>query len=184
MGGIIMDNLYLMTYKCQRGDKDSLMKIICKFKPLIQKYSRKLNYDDAEDELILGLVETVIFLPIDTKEYLKKDECIVGYINMSIKNRYINLSKKYCQIYNLEMELNEDINIKGNENIYISVENKIFIKDILNKLTSLQKEVVIKKFFKEYKDNEIAKQLGISRQAVNRIKNRALKKMKLECVVK
>lgn len=175
-----MNKLHLIVYKCQKGDKNSLMEIIHKFEPLLKKYSRKLNYEDAKDDLILTLIEAVIFLPINTKEYLKKDECIVGYISMAIKNQYINLSKKYCKIYNNETELYDNVNTRLSKNIYEYSDNKILICQLLGKLTSLQKEIIIKKFFKNYSDNDIAKQLKVSRQAVNRIKNRALKNMKEE----
>lgn len=177
-----MNELYSMVYKCQNGNKESLMKIIFKFKPLIKKYARKLKFEDSTSELVSALIETVFFLPIHSKEYLKRDECIVGYINMSIKNKYINLSKKYCKISNMELELNEDISIKCNKDTYAITDNKIFINELLNELTVLQKEIIIKKFFEDYKDNDIATQLGISRQAVNRIKNRALKKCECNAI--
>ncbi|KAA8666397.1 sigma factor-like helix-turn-helix DNA-binding protein [Clostridium sp. HV4-5-A1G] len=40
------------------------------------------------------------------------------------------------------------------------------------------KKVIIKKFFYGFTDTEIGKQLSISRQAVNRLKNRALERLR------
>ncbi|MDI3476564.1 MAG: hypothetical protein PWQ59_89 [Thermoanaerobacterium sp.] len=41
------------------GDKDALWELIQRFKPLINKYKRKLGYDGAEEDIILWLVKTV-----------------------------------------------------------------------------------------------------------------------------
>ena len=49
----------------------------------------------------------------------------------------------------------------------------IFVKDLLNQVTELQKKILILKFIKNYSETEIASILKISRQSVNRAKNRA-----------
>lgn len=38
--------------KCKCGDKQSKMSLIEKFYPILNKYSRKLGYEDAEQDLI------------------------------------------------------------------------------------------------------------------------------------
>lgn len=172
-----MTILYDMIIKSQNGDKKSLMEIIKKFNPIIKKYSRKLSYDGADSDLIISLIETIFFLPILNNSNLKKDEYIVGYISTSVKNKYINLAKKNTKISINETELNLDF--ITNKMIF-SAEDNIFIKDLLDRLTKLQKKVIILKFFNGYTDNEIACNLHISRQSVNRTKNRALKKLRKE----
>lgn len=52
------------------------------------------------------------------------------------------------------------------------------IKSLLSMLTELQKKIIILKFFLNYSDIEIANELCKSRQVVNRIKNRALKRLR------
>ncbi|AST56664.1 hypothetical protein BFT35_06145 [Thermoanaerobacterium thermosaccharolyticum] len=49
------------------GDKEAMLKLIQKFKPLINKYKRKLGYDGAEEDIILWLVKAV-------KKYKKGEE--------------------------------------------------------------------------------------------------------------
>ncbi|MEG6566939.1 hypothetical protein V6B95_08190 [Thermoanaerobacterium saccharolyticum] len=44
-----------------------MLKLIQKFKPLINKYKRKLGYDGAEEDIILWLVKAV-------KKYKKGEE--------------------------------------------------------------------------------------------------------------
>ncbi|WP_461614011.1 sigma factor-like helix-turn-helix DNA-binding protein [Clostridium sp. Marseille-QA1073] len=56
--------------------------------------------------------------------------------------------------------------------------NYVFVKDILNQVTKLQRKILILKFIKNYSETEIASILKISRQSVNRDKNRALVTLK------
>lgn len=170
-----MNNLYELVTKAQNKNKNAIMDIICKFQPLINKYARKLSYDDAKSELAVTLIQTVIFLPIKRKQYLRDDKCIVGYINKSIINKYIYLSKIRNKINQKETELNLDLCA---DKYYVNIDNSILIRNLLDKLPKLQKYIIIQKFFFQYSDVEIGKKLCISRQAVNRIKNRALKNMK------
>lgn len=45
--------------KSQKGDKDSTLKLIEKFTPLIKKYEYKLNYEDAYNDLIMDFIESI-----------------------------------------------------------------------------------------------------------------------------
>ncbi|WPC42340.1 sigma-70 family RNA polymerase sigma factor [Clostridium sp. JS66] len=174
-----MEELYCLVKESKEQNKDSLMKIIEMFKPLIKKYSRKLSYDGAETDLLITFIETVLFLPIFKNENLKKDKCIVGYIHSSIKNKYIYLSKKNMNILKTETELNLDI---CQNEFSSSIEDSFLMKYLVDNLNELQKKVIIQKFFYNYSDIEIGKKLKISRQAVNRIKKRALNNLRKEFV--
>lgn len=170
-----MNELYIVVKNCQNKNKDSILKMIERFNPLIKKYSRKLNYDGADTDLIISLIETINSLPLSKSNIIKEDKYIVGYISSSIKNKYIYLSKKYSKIYEKETKLNLDI---SNDETSRSMEEFILIEMLLDKLPTLQRNIIIQKFIKGYTDAEIANQLNISRQAVNRAKNRGLKNLK------
>ena len=43
---------------------------------------------------------------------------------------------------------------------------------------ALQRDVILLRYYKDYSDREISEKLKISRQAVNRAKNRGLKRLK------
>lgn len=62
--------------------------------------------------------------------------------------------------------------------IYPNFEDKLTVDTLINKLTKKEKTVIILKYFYEYSDVEIANIFGVSRQAINKTKNRALNKMK------
>ncbi len=174
-----MEELNLIVKKAQNGDEKSMMEIIEKFKPLTKKYSRKLNYDDAEVDIIIFLIETIKKIPIFTNINLNKDECIVGYIHTSIKNRYISLSKEYMSINSHETPL--DINIISHYTLQDdqeSINNHIFIFHLLDKLPPYQKQIIKNIFIDNMPETALSNRLHVSRQSVNRAKNRALSNMK------
>ncbi len=174
-----MDNLNHMVKKAQEGNEKSMIELIQKFSPLIRKYSRKLNYDDAEADIIIFLIETIKKIPIFNNINLNKDECIVGYINTSIKNRYISLSKKYISIVSQETKL--DVNIFLDYTLQDkqeSIDNHIFITFLLDKLPHYQKQIIENIFINNIPEIYLSKRLHVSRQSVNRAKNRALSNLK------
>lgn len=165
------ESLYYLINNSKRGDKDSMMEIIIKFNPLIKKYKYLLQYDGAESDLIIELIKIIRKIPIDKDLNFRLDKYLVAYISYSIKNKYIFLSKKYNSIYSHETELNLDI---SEATTNLNLEDRLFILDILDKLSNAQRNVLILSFIKDYSDSQISKILNISRQAVNRTKNRAI----------
>ncbi len=61
----------------------------------------------------------------------------------------------------------------------ISIERRILIYDLLSRLSKKQREIIVLEYFYGYKDREIGNKLNVSRQAVNKQKNSALKKLRL-----
>jgi RNA polymerase sigma factor (sigma-70 family) len=57
-------------------------------------------------------------------------------------------------------------------------ETEILLRNALDTLPKQQKIILVKKYYMGYSDTEIAHHLDISRQAVNRSKSRALKKIR------
>lgn len=168
-------NLYILTAESQRGDATSLLEIIKKFEPLIKKYSRKLNYDGSDTDLIISLIETVQSIPISEKVSLKREECLVSYIANSLKYKYIKLSKKYSNLYVNELELKEEL-LSGENSL--DMETHIMLNTSWNKLPLSQKTVLNEIYIKGYTVSEVAKKLHISRQAVNKTKNKGLNNLK------
>ena len=57
-------------------------------------------------------------------------------------------------------------------------ENLLFFYELLKKLSIIQKRVIVYKYLEGYSDIEISKILKISRQAVNKLKNRGLENIR------
>lgn len=170
-----MEKLYNLLMNSKHGDKNSTLIILEKFNPLLNKYCRKLNYDGSYTDLIICLLETIKTIPIENNAKLRNDSTIVAYLHISIKHKYINLSKKNCAIISNETELNTDI---LGENSYNYIDEKLFIKEIVDKLSDFQKHIIKSIYINNIPESTLAKQMNVSRQAINRIKNRALNNLR------
>lgn len=78
-------NIYKLVYYAQKKDEDAVMFLLDKFHPLIRKYGRYLNYEDAEDDL------KVDFIMLVFKINLKNLRCttnqyLLAYINKAVKS--------------------------------------------------------------------------------------------------
>jgi RNA polymerase sigma factor (sigma-70 family) len=174
-----MSELSTLIRKAQKGNQDCMLEIIDKFRPLIKKYSKKLKYDGSDSDLTISLIEIINYIPIYKNIKFKEEKYIVGYINTSITHKYIELSKKNTNLINKEMEL--DLNIMSN---YKSIEEwslidtNIFICSLMDKLSDYHKHIIRKIFMYNMSEADLAKELSISRQSVNRAKNRALNSLR------
>ncbi len=72
----------------QRGDGNATLSLINKFNPLLKKYSRKLYYEDAYNDLLIDFLELLHDMQTDSL----RDRCdavTVSYIATSIHNSYV-----------------------------------------------------------------------------------------------
>lgn len=164
-----------LVLAAQNDNKDAIMEIISIFRPLIKKYSAKLLYDGAESDLIILIIKLVKSFRISNKDNNIYDRDIIAYINASVKHEYIRLSKKFSKIVKMEIELNEDIYLIETD---YNIENILLINELLDKLSSMQRTILIELFLIGRTQTDLAKKLNISRQAVNKNKFKALNKLK------
>lgn len=160
--------------KVQKGDKDALLMLIEQFMPLINKYKRKLDCDGSETDLLIKFIEIA---KSEKTVNIITDEQLIEYIKICIKNEYIRLSKNQNKVQKSEL-LILDNDMPDKANIYDEIDMKTVVRQALNQLTSLQKEIIIRTVINNEKEKDIAKDLNISQQAVNKAKNKALEKMK------
>lgn len=169
-----MHNSLLLSLikKFKEQDMNAFTIIYDEFKKLILLYSTKIQDEDATQELTLFLIE--LLYNIDISKF-KNDfsDSLKRYIAVSIRNKYISLSKQKVKYINQTSELFEDIFLT--EQPFCE---KLDIYRALSKLTYKQKTVIIYRYIYCYSDAEIAKLFSISIPAVNRLKNRALETLK------
>lgn len=166
-------DLYYTLQKAQKGDEEAILKIIDKFKPTICKFKKKLNYEEAETDLIIILLETIKKIPME-KFYKRNDGIIINYIYFSLKNRSTKLFYKTIKkIKTIELDENIIVDTKIQ-----STDSSIFIYELIKKLSKIQREVIIYNILYGYTIVEISNMFHISRQAVHSAKNRGLKKLK------
>ena len=157
----------------KKGDKDSMLEILSKFKPLIKKYSYMMNYEDAENDLILSMIQLINDMPS-----LSNDGQAVNYINQSIYNAYIKHIK--LQIKKRKNEyLCDTEEIKNISMLYDDFyEANVDLKCAIEQLSKNQRNVIILKFIYMLPDKEIMKKLKLSRQSVYKNKIKGLEKLK------
>lgn len=167
--GILCD----LIVSAKDKNKDSLMEIINKFRPLIKKQAYALNYEDAENDLIVDMIELIYNMP-----FFQHDGQAVTYISTSIRHSYVKFLKQRIRLRENECIYDPDI-IKNIENLSEDFEKKdLNLIFAIRKLNYNQKWVIIYKFFFMFKDKEIMNKLNISRQAVYNNKNKALKNLR------
>lgn len=172
--------LYDLINSVQKDDKEAMTELINKFHPLLKKYAAKLNYEDAYEDIVLYYIGLIKSINLD-QLVCTRDEVIVSYINVSIINFY---KKKVLKLINDKKEI--VLSDLTEEQMYYAdvksaVEDKtdIFIEFGLRDLLSDNECRMIYLIYVEgYTTAEIARLSNKSRQAVNQLKNRALKKIK------
>ena len=154
--------------KFKKQDMTVFSLIYDNFKRLISVYASRLFYEDGISDLTLFLIE--LLYSIDLSRF-EADETfgIKKYIAVSIRNKYIALSIQKDADTNNALPLFE---------VAVPVHDKfddtVLVAQALKVLNQKQKSVLIYKYVYGYSDCEIACALGITRQAVNGLKNRAL----------
>ncbi|GMQ59589.1 hypothetical protein AN1V17_39860 [Vallitalea sediminicola] len=168
-------NLQSTIKDIKNNNKYAMELLLDTFSPLLKKYAYKLNYEDAIYELSIFLIETVINFP----SRIIEDKFAVSYICKCMYHQYLKLSIKNDKI---RKEIPTEDNILYSYLSYDSkIENKIILEYAIEKaLSSKEKQIISLKYNSGYSDSVIAEKLGISRQTVNKYKNKALRNLKKE----
>lgn len=173
--------LYVIK-KARDGDHESMMELITRFSPLIRKYARILNYEDAYEDLLVEFIDFIYTFKVDNiKE--KNDGVLVNYICKVLRNKYIKLSKYKSTLYAAEVHIDDlpDSQKFMVENSMVEPPNELLsLKELLpnNLLTKYQQRVILLHYYYGVPISLIAKQEGVTRQNVNKAKNAALRKLK------
>lgn len=166
--------LYLLFQSAQLGDEESILKLYNKFIPKIRKCARLLNYETAETDITIRFLEFIKNTNFNALNS-KSDGAVVNYTNKFFNNAYLNLLRTHMS--KIKYVYLDDENTFTNDIPYYDKRDDL--EDAyLSYLTELQKKIIILKYVYGYSDDEIAKDLQISRQAVNRTKNRGLDTIK------
>lgn len=166
------NEMFVKIMNIKKGNNDELIEVIEMFKPLIRKYSKMIDGEDAEQDLKIFLINLLNKIPVDS-DRLYEDKAIFAYIAKSLRSEYIKLSKKRDKKILNEVEIDLDVDLGSNE-----LESEIELLDMF-KVLSEKEAYIIKLIYVYYLSvTEVAEYMNISRQAVNKTKNRALNKIK------
>ncbi len=168
-----MENGCLITLikKFREKDMSVFPVIFAEFEGLIYHYSLKCDAEDIFQELTVFLLELLYKVDISRFEALS-GEGLKRYIAVSLRNKYVAFSKA-DSVFKRNNEYLDD---------FVSVEpdflGEFILREGLDRLTPKQREIIIFKYLHNYTNNDIARILKISRQAVNQIKNRAVETLR------
>ena len=164
------------------GDDNAMIEIIEQFTPIIDKYTRLMNYDeDCRSELVLKLI-ALVKNEIDTEKMQNTgDGAIVNYITHAIRHHYIAFSKAFCRKRDNEIVYDRDIfvelledNLQTPENM----DNGLMMEMLRSNLTNREYMCVRLIVLEGWTAEQVAARFDVTKQAINQCKIRALAKVK------
>lgn len=161
--------IYEDIIKAKSRNYDSIDRIINCFEPQLNKYSRLLNGEDTKQELIIYLIKIIDTIPIN-EDCIWHDKAILSYISKSLKNDYIKLSKREHNIKKVELDLCNELESEYFEEDFSFIE-------LFKELTEKESYIIKLIYIYDFSVSEIAQTMKITRQAVNKTKNKGLKKL-------
>lgn len=173
-----MEISLLHTFEAaQQGEENEILFIIEKFNPLLSKYAGRLSAEDGKNELIFFLLAFIKKADLTKFQF---DAQLIAYLEQSVVHEYIRLSKKYDKTNQHEQLLgDENINAEV-QDFALASDSNLFVSSCFQKLNDKEQRVLYLHYVLEYSIAEIAELCQVSRQAVNQLKNRAVKKISSE----
>ena len=165
--------------RAQSGSQEDMLFIIQKFEPQLKHYSRRLH-SDAQSELTLRFIETIHAMNLDSLRS-QGDGTIVAYLAQSVRNAYISLLpfKKTVEPPVSWEELTEAqllglvAPIREREVLDFSE-----LLDTCPELTKKERKVLTLIYLHGYTSVDIARIVHTTKQNINQVKMRALKKLR------
>ena len=176
-------SLYSSIQEVQQNKSDDVILFLLeKFRPLLKKcvnsvHSSLYDKDEIYNEFQTFFVELIITLPLNDL-HDNSDSTLLSYIHKSMKNHmYVIYEKNSLKKNEL---FYDDIQINDFQSVFYSMDSILDfkIRDLKAILTDKEYDVVFKIFVNDLTVSEIANIKHISRQAINRTKLSAFRKIK------
>ena len=176
-----MKDFISLIKSAQADNENAMLEIIDAFEPLIVKYTSYMGYnEDVHSELVLKLISFVKTIDLD-KLRCQNNYVIVDYIEKTIRNEYIALSKgqNRTKSHEVHFEYEDFVNISETKNsLQDSLHDELIydiMKSVLTEREFLCVDLVV---LQGYTAEQVGERLGITKQAVNQCKKRGLNKLK------
>lgn len=169
-----------LLVRAQRGDEEAMLELIKRFQPLLRKYAKKLRYDDAYEDCRLFFIELIKSVDLKKLNTLE-DPGVISYIKVSVAHFY---GKKIRKMKEEEREIAFS-ELTEEQRYYVEARTaKQDEQDFLAELgvdrllNANEKGILYLVYAKGYTTAEIARKYHKSRQTVNQLKMRTLKKLR------
>lgn len=177
-----MKNIAEKIRLAQTGNDEAMVEILDICNPLIRKYTRLLNYDeDCRSELILKVISLVKNEIKLEKIQNPNDGVMINYFSKALRNQYIALSIGKCHIRDHEAGYEQDTFLDIVDGIPQKdgeMEESILYETMRKTLTERESLCVQRIVLEGWTAEAVAEELGITKQAVNQCKKRALDKLR------
>ena len=142
------------------------------FHKLIILYANRVGEKESVQDLSSFLAE--LLFKIDISKFKSDDsEDLQKYIAVCLRNEYYAMLRRK----GLQPLLLDDCMFDTFESAN-TLENTVFVKECLTKVTENHRKILILRYCHDFSDSEISEELHISRQAVNKARNKALETIK------
>ncbi len=168
-----MKEFYHVLLQCQQKNEKAIRQLLNDFRSTIKKYSYQCEDSSVIQDLETFLIKVVTHLEL---EKFSSKNMVMAYLHKALRNEYLRIRRK--KQIQPQKELCYDDQILSIQKDIISLEECLELKEAILKLKSEQKSVIILKFIMGYQESEIAEELHITRQGVNKIKQRAFAEIK------
>lgn len=172
----MLPSFYTLIIEARNKNNQAMLTIIKTFLPQIKKYSKLLDGEDTFQSLVIFLIELLKQFPYK-EDFLHNDKIVLAYISKSLRHKYIALSKKRDKIIAAEFDLIPDFALIDPNRF----ECRVALSDLVKVLSSYELRILELIYYQGYSIKEIAAALHITRQAVNQVKVRALRKLREAC---
>lgn len=174
-----MDSIYEKIVSAQSGNEPAMLELIEQFSPLLKKYAYLLQTEDALNELTADFIELIKTLKLNSlRSY--NDGVFVNYISNAVRYKYISRSKQQS-MENQTLywdDFDELVQRKYEPRCVLFDDEAEFIQVIpVGVLSESEFNIIVMIYLQGYSAAGIARAKHITRQAVNQIKRRALKKL-------
>lgn len=170
-----------MVIRIQHGEKQAMEELLMQFEPLLHRLASYLDTEDAKQDLRVFLLCTAVHMRLDALRSTQ-DMVLAAYFKRALFRCYIRLSKQerfYQNRVVLVLDMPESIQpqieaISATVDQYFQ-EDPLLIKALLTDREYLVLRLVI---LQGVSVANVAADLNVSRQTINKTKLRALRKIK------
>ncbi|MGH4123484.1 MAG: sigma-70 family RNA polymerase sigma factor [Clostridium sp.] len=151
---------------------------LCNDEKALEELNMKFKVYMFQLRFLSYINKSMIFYSIKYKEKKVKNENR-EILNLNVKSEGFE-EERISRISDEELDFIEEISKPGEEvDFKKTIENPSLL-NALEKLPDRQKEIIYKMMVLNKSQNELIKELGVSRQSINKSKNLALNKLKNE----
>ena len=172
--------LFELFQASQDNDQEAMLTLIQRFHPLLGKYGRKLDYEDAEADLVADFIEWVKKLNL-SNIYDSSDGALINYISKSVYRLFLRrlrsiIDKEPRCIYFEDMTPMQQNDLLK----HTAVPDELpLAQDLPQGVLSKAELNILSAIYENGKSAaSIARKLNVSRQNINQIKKRALQKLR------